>query len=130
MRILALSGVALLAPACAAPPRPTFAPLSYRAELPRVSVYPALVMPGAVVIVLARPLATAAMTEACLRIDDAAGFAWLETCGDTTSRRVPFRPATIGRHVAFLYYPTADGPVYRRAERAEFCVLGENADCP
>jgi hypothetical protein len=47
-----------------------FAPFSYRSELPRVSFYPRLAMPGKEVIVMARPI-QGFSGETCLRIIDA-----------------------------------------------------------
>jgi hypothetical protein len=133
-RLMAIvCGLAIGLPACGGPSKPAsvvFPPLSYRSDLPRVSVYPTLVMPGSEVIVMTRPLKLLPAVEACLRIVDGDGFAWHETCGDTASRRVPFRPSKVGRHIAYLYYPMADGPLHLTKDRAEFCVLGEQADCP
>jgi hypothetical protein len=121
----------LLVSACAPSPTATvFQPLSYNAKLPRVSVYPEFVFPGGEVIVMARPSKALPAVEACVRVIDADGFAWQETCGDTASRRIPFRPSKAGTHIAYLYYPMADGPVHFSADRAEFCVVGEGADCP
>lgn len=115
--------------ACAPAPKPVFAPLSYRSELPRVSVFPpAFVMAGHELIVVARPLTRG---EVCLRVIDADAFAWHETCwegGD--SRRIPFRPMRPGRHIAYLAYHTRDAWSTSARDKAEFCALGEGADCP
>jgi hypothetical protein len=108
-----------------------FAPFSYRSELPRVSFYPRLAMPGKEVIVMARPI-QGFSGETCLRIIDADAFAWHETCwqgGD--SRRVTFRPVRTGPHIGYLAY--ADGDAWRTSakDKAELCVLGgDDGSCP
>lgn len=127
--LFAPSCVAAFLSACAPQPAPVFQPLSYRDTLPRISVYPKLAMPGHEVIIVARPVKVANV-DACVRVVDRDGFAWLETCGDTSSRRVTFRPTRTGHHTALIYYETLDGPRYAPGDRAEFCVLGEEADCP
>jgi len=130
-RMIALLGAAVIV-SCGMdhPSPPIFAPLSYRSELPRVSFYPPLAMPGKEVIVLARPMAGFS-GETCLRIIDADAFAWHETCwqgGD--SRRVTFEPVRAGRHIGYLAYASGDGWLTTAKDRAELCVLGEGADCP
>lgn len=122
--------VAMMAGSCPShPPSVVFPPLSYRSNLPRVTVYPQIAMPGAEVIVVVRPLRFGP-EEACLRVIDRDGFAWMESCGDTQSRRVPFRPSKVGAHIAYLYYVTADGPLHLSGDRAAFCVVGEDDNCP
>jgi hypothetical protein len=115
------------------PSRPAsvvFPPLSFRSDLPRVSVYPAIAFPGHEIIIMARPLKVAPNVEACVRVVDRDGFAWHETCGDTQSRRVTFHPVRTGIHIAYLYYPTPDGLIHLKADRAELCVVGEDSQCP
>lgn len=102
--------------------------LSYRSELPRVSVYPQLAMPGADMVLVGRPLVA---SEVCLRVIDRDGFAWFETCwegGD--SRRIPFRPSRVGAHVAYLAYRVGETWATGPRDRVTFCVLGEDAGCP
>ncbi len=137
-------GVALVASACGvrmsqpAPGNPNvtlqdftlFAPLSYRAELPRVQFYPRIAMPGKEVIVMARPV-QGFTGETCLRVIDVDAFAWLETCwegGD--SRRIPFQPVRVGKHIGYLAYASAKGWATSANDKAELCVLGEDANCP
>ena len=109
---------------------PVFPPLSYHASLPRVSFYPQLAMPGAEVVIMARPVRPFT-GETCLRVVDLDAFAWHETCwegGD--SRRVLFQPKRVGKHIAYLAYNRGDGWVTSAKDRAELCVLGEDAGCP
>ena len=117
-------------PAIPAQAFPLFTPLSYRAELPRVQFYPAIVFQGKEVIVMARPV-QGFSGEACLRVIDVDGMAWHETCwegGD--SRRIPFRPVRVGRHIGYLAYADRGGWRTSANDKAELCVLGEGADCP
>jgi hypothetical protein len=122
----------LLVSACSTPPPASvvFPPLSYNANLPRVSFYPQLVMPGKEVVILARPMRPFT-GETCLRVIDVDAFAWHETCwegGD--SRRIPFRPMKPGRYVGYLAYASGDGWLTTAKDKAELCVLGEDANCP
>jgi hypothetical protein len=133
-RMMALvCGLAMLSPSCTADRagRPVvFPPFSYRSELPRVSFYPRIVMPGKEVVIMARPM-EGFSGETCLRVIDGDAFAWFETCwegGD--SRRVTFQPVKVGRHFGYLAYASGDGWLTTSNDKAELCVLGENADCP
>jgi hypothetical protein len=122
--------LACLALACTPALAPIFTPLSYRSELPRVSSYPPLVMPGKEVVLLARPH-QGFTGEACLRVIDADATPWHETCwegGD--SRRITFLPRRVGRHTAYLAYRDGDTWLTGPRDRATLCVLGEDADCP
>lgn len=123
-------GLAMLSPSCSEPryPAVSMPVLSYRSELPRVSIYPHLVMSGAAVIVVARPLVA---SDVCMRVIDTDGFAWHETCwqgGD--SRRITVRLSKPSAYVAYLAYRVGDGWVTGPLDRASVCVLGEGSGCP
>lgn len=102
--------------------------LSYRSELPRVSVYPKLAMPGSEMILVARPLVA---SDVCLRVIDADAFVWHETCwqgGDF--RRITFRPMRASAYVAYLAYRVGDAWATGPQDRVSFCIVGEDAGCP
>jgi hypothetical protein len=119
----------LLVAACAPAPRPVFQPMSYRAELPVVTVYPRLALPGSEVVIVARP-PEGVRVPACLRVVDRDGAAWKETCGDGLSRRITFRPMRTGTHTAYLVLEAEDGVLTHAAWKETFCVVGEESDCP
>lgn len=122
----------LLLVACAPAPKPVFQPLSFRAELPTVVVYPHFVFPGQEVAITARSVRPGATT--CLDVVDGDATPWFTTCGPDETRRVMFRPRHAGRHVALVYIDRGEGVpgrfLYGQGWAAEFCVLGEGADCP
>jgi hypothetical protein len=121
--------MAIASAACAPVRPPVFTPMSFRSELPRVRVYPPLVMRGEVVI-MARPI-DGYRGEVCLKVMDTDGATWLESCWDTGEpRRVTFHPSRIGKHLVVLAYNTDKGWLSGPEDMADLCVLGEDADCP
>lgn len=103
--------------------------LSYRTEMPRVSVYPRLTMPGQDVIIVARPLQAGMV---CLRVIDSDAFVWDESCWEDGSYdRITFTPMKPGRYIAYLAYQRGDdGWVTTANDDADFCAVGEDAGCP
>lgn len=124
-------GVLLAAVTACAPKSvqyPVFKPLSYRSDLPRVTAYPDFAMPGAEVVLVARPLVA---TEVCLRVIDRDAFVWHETCWEGGDyRRIPFHATRTGTHTAYLAYAAGDGWATDASHRDTFCVVGEDAGCP
>lgn len=82
-------------------------------------------MPGKEVVVTIRSVPGAAQT--CLSIMDVDLTMWADTCGPNETRRITFVPRRTGRHYAAL---SSGNEFLHLWGSAEFCVIGEESDCP